>query len=142
MRRIELATEHLGIENARAEVEPLLELGLSVSITYPYVRSIADFIPLLALATAKASVTLRSIDVHFVATRAPAGLVLDLVSRDPRLVEAALSACRGATVSIQRPRGAKLFGPDGQTRRLANFLQNNNDWRVTLDSSWTEMLRR
>lgn len=143
LRSIELATQLFGIETARAQVEPLLALGLSVSISFPYVGSIIEYVPLLALATERAGVSLQGIDVRLVAKRTQAGPALEVVSKDPKLVEAALVACRGGAVSISRPRGAKLFGPYGETRRLANLLKNNReDWRVTLDASWTEMLNK
>lgn len=145
LRRVEVvlpANSLIDADVTSRQVEALLETtGLDVTVTLGR-HAIGDLVRVLPLARKNGTVVLRAIDVELRAERANDGLVLYIVSRDAKLVDAALEACRGAVVTIRRPHGAKLFGPDTHTRRLANFLKNNPRERVTLDASWTELLRR
>jgi hypothetical protein len=113
-----------------------------VSIRFERVEGMADYFSLFALATEKSRVVLHGIDARFTASRGAAGLTLDVVTRDAILVVAALEATRGATVRVSRPRGAKLYGPDATTRRLASFSKAIRDWPITFDASWKDMLSR
>ncbi|MFO0734445.1 MAG: TIGR02996 domain-containing protein [Labilithrix sp.] len=137
LRRIELKTSLV----ERATVRSIVDAGFErITVTFGYGRLIADAAELLSLATEKTSIVLRGIDAHFEATR-PSGIELSITSRDAFVVSAALSACPGAVMTLRRPHGATLYGPNGDTKRLANRLDPERG-KHQIDASWTAMLAR
>lgn len=125
------------------EVSALLELGFErVTVPYAEPRTIAEHVLLLLLATEKGSVVLRAMDARFTATRGHGGLMLDIESRDSFTVNAVLEACPDATISLRRPKGASLYGYNGDAMRLNERLKALGHHRVTLDASWRKLMKR
>lgn len=140
LRRIELTTPPLDLNAIRSFVERLVEAGMErVVVPFSSARSIDAHVSLLRLASEMTTVTLRAIDALFTSQRTASGLVLDITSRDAQSVSKALDACPDASLVLRRPHGAKLYGPDGHTRRLANQLRARG--KATPDASWTAMLK-
>jgi hypothetical protein len=139
LRRIEL---HLPRAPGRpsTQVGECIDAGFErVTVVYDDATHIREDASLLNKTTEAASVVLKGMDACLIATRSASGLALDITSRDSGTVGLMLEGCKPTSLILRRPKGASIYGANGDSRRLAERIRAMG-MAAKPDASWQKRL--